>query len=157
MFTVLADLEEVGENAVLDLNARNISIGDGVTTIPNDLFAWYNGQNDIVCASVPYSQKEAKSNVSLTLPNTITKIGVNAFYSYNGSALNLPNGIEEIAEYAFANYYGTDITIPASIVTVKSGAFRDFEGKINMQNCPLNKAFAQNADIYVNDTLCEFN
>ena len=157
MVTLEANLEEVGENGTLDINARNVTIGSSVTTIPNDLFAWYNGQNSIVCSTTPYSQKTANANVILTIPSGVTKIDVNAFYSYNGSNLVLPDSLVEIDEFAFANYYGNDITIPSSVTTIKSNAFRDFEGNINMTSCPDNKAFAPNANIYINNTLCEFN
>ena len=146
-FIVEADLEEVGENAMLDINSTNIDIGSNVSIIPDDLFAWYNGGNEIVCEGNSYSQKESKSNVSLTIPNGVTKIGVNAFYSYNGQTLNLPGSVTEIDEYAFANYYGNNITIHNTITIIKTGAFRDFEGVINMGECLNNNDFAPNADV----------
>ena len=158
-FNVEANLEEVGDNGTLDINARNISIGSSVTMIPNDLFAWYNGQNEIVCTVAPYSQKVVKNDVSLTLPEGITKIGVNAFYSYNGANLTLPASLTEINDYAFANYYGNDITIPDNTTTLKTGAFRDFEGNLTVIACPqYSNAFAPNANINTtNNVACEYN
>ena len=157
LISLEANLEEVGEDAMLDLNENNINIGENVTVIPNDMFAGYNGGNMIFCNQPPYSANYKRANLDLTIPDNVQVIGVNAFYAYDGSSITFPANLQEIDEYAFANYYGNDITLPAGTTTLKENAFRDFNKKINMSNCPANKLFAPNANIYSNNTLCVFN
>ena len=142
MLTLDASLDSVGINGTSDLLADNFIIKNTVTKIPNDLFAWFT-TND--------------ANYTLTIPNSVTSIGINAFYSYNGKAIALPSALTSIEEYAFAAFNGDDITIPETVTQVKEGAFRDFANNITMTACPTSKTFAPNATIKdVNNTICVF-
>ena len=153
--TLKANLESVGNlttqaSAVSDIYADSVVIEDGVTTIPNDLFAWYGDK-------IRTSSNVVKDNQVISIPNTVTSIGNRAFYLYKGSDLNIPSAIEDIEDYAFASYNGSTITIPSTITTLKANAFKDFTSRINMSTCPSDKAFAPNASVYANDTECQFN
>ncbi len=153
-FDLEVDLEDIGDHAFRDLNTKNIIIGDSVTTILDDMFAWYSS-NDIYTLSLTPSNESNEATV-LSIPNGISKIGINAFYRYDGANLTLPEGLTEIDQYAFANYYGNEFTIPSSVTILQADAFRDFAGRINMSSCPQNKDFAKNAHIYANDVECVF-
>ena len=157
LFTVNANIEDVGDNAFLDLRVQNISIGETVTEIPINLFAWFNGGNLYFCNTASEPLHEKNASVTLAIPSLVQKIDNYAFYRYNGADLVIPDGVQEIGEYAFANYYGNDITIPDSVTILKDNAFRDFEGKITMSECPATKTFAPNATIFANETECTFN
>lgn len=67
---------------------------------------------------------------SITIPNSITKIGNGAFYGCTGlTDVNIPNSITEIGSNAF--YYCTnlkDINIPDSVSEIGSYAFSDCTG-----------------------------
>ena len=59
---------------------------------------------------------------------TITSIGNNAFYNYQGESIitgiSIPSTITSIGEYAFYNCYGLEeITIPTSITSINAFAF----------------------------------
>ena len=145
-----------------DLLAENISIGSTVTTIPNDLFSWYNGGIAVVCTDdngiTKYSQETANNNTTLTIPDSVTKIGYGAFYSYNGASLTLPANLEELGQLAFANYYGNGFSIPSTATSLGSDAFRDFTGNINLPgNCPGDQGFAKGAKIYDSqNSICDY-
>ena len=158
LVTINGDIETVGANAMKDLLAENISIGSTVTTIPDDLFSWYNGGIAVVCTDnngIKYSQQTVNNNATLSIPDSVTKIGYGAFYSYNGASLTLPANLEELGQFAFANYFGNDFSIPSTATSLANDAFRDFTGKITMNSCPGNYQFAPNADVYdINNTWC---
>ena len=157
------DIDAVGDNAMLDIRAQNIDIGENATILPNDIFASYNGGELMFPGNCPYSTKTVNHNLTLTIPDNIEQIGRNAFYAYNGESLTLPANLRSIGDYAFANYYGSDVTVPmnpnANGVVMGTGVFRDFTGNIHLSvNCPTSNAFAPNAKIYnLNNTMCNYN
>ena len=159
---VMDDINAVGENAMLDVRAQNIEIGENATILPNDIFASYNGGELLFPANCPYSTKTVNHNLTLTIPDNIEQIGRNAFYVYNGESITLPANLRSIGNYAFANYYGNDVTIPmnpdANGVVFGANAFRDFTGNINLPGiCPTSNVFAPNAHIYSGGAECNFN
>ncbi|MEE1132613.1 MAG: leucine-rich repeat domain-containing protein, partial [Caryophanon sp.] len=60
---------------------------------------------------------------SVTLPNTLKKIGSFAFYRTSISSITLPNGLEEIGESAFAQTNLQAVIIPNTVKTIGSKAF----------------------------------
>ena len=62
--------------------------------------------------------------VSLRLPNTIKRIGEQAFYNGSGVvSVNIPTGLEEFADYALAGSSVARVTIPATVKSIGEGAF----------------------------------
>jgi len=60
---------------------------------------------------------------SASLPNTLTKIGKNAFAAlatdvYGLTKISIPGKVTEIGQYAFANTRITSLTVPRSVTAV---------------------------------------
>ena len=80
----------------------------------------------------PLQEGEAKSNdwkkyiKSITLPNSITVIGANAFLDCKEAAsINIPESVDSIGDYAFQNCYRLSaITIPSTLRILGKGAFK---------------------------------
>ena len=70
--------------------------------------------------------------ISITIPDSVKEIGVQAFYSgLRFSKITLGNGLEIIGEDAFWGSYCEELYIPASVTTIKGLAFHEFW---NMKN-----------------------
>ena len=74
----------------------------------------------------------------LTLPNSVTSIGGNAFEGCSGlTELTLPNSVTSIADDAFHGCRGlTELTLPNSVTSIGDGAFRGCRGltKLTLPN-----------------------
>ena len=72
-------------------------------------------------------EDEATLLTSLTLPNSLTRIKDNAFSGASKlTTLTLPNGLTRIDEYAFQGLTSlTSLTIPNSVTVVEDSAFAD--------------------------------
>ena len=90
----------------------NLVIPDGVTSIKDYVFFWYNGLT------------------SVTIPNSVKSIGRFAFASCDGlTSVEMSNGVTSIGEYAFNYCTGlTTITIPGSVTSIGIGAFHRCSG-----------------------------
>ena len=64
------------------------------------------------------------------IPNSITKIGYQAFEHCSGlTSVNIPNSVTSIGYYAFEGCSGlTSVTIPNSVISIGDEAFRDCDG-----------------------------
>lgn len=67
---------------------------------------------------------------SVTIPNSITKIGASAFSNCTGlTSIKIPDSVTEIGTYAFSNCTGLKtITIPNSVTTIATDAFSGCSG-----------------------------
>ncbi|MDR1458989.1 MAG: leucine-rich repeat protein, partial [Bacteroidales bacterium] len=61
----------------------------------------------------------------VTIGNSVTNIGIEAFYNCSGlTSVTIPNSVTTIGEWAFYNCSGlTSVTIPHSVTTIGAGAF----------------------------------
>ena len=65
--------------------------------------------------------------ISITIPDSVTEIGTQAFFSgLHFSSINLGNGLKIIGEDAFWGSYCEELYIPASVTTIKSLTFHEF-------------------------------
>lgn len=124
-----------------DIVTRTVTNADGSTTIE---------QYDVVAIS-NYGFKSNNKNIGeFVLPNTLKKIGTNAFFGFsNLKHISIPETVEDIPAYAFENCTGLktitlneglkeigpssfsgctqleSITIPDSVIKIYSSAFQD--------------------------------
>ncbi|MCL2380160.1 MAG: leucine-rich repeat domain-containing protein [Treponema sp.] len=62
---------------------------------------------------------------SVTIPNSVTTIGVGAFGSNQLTSITIPNSVTTIGDGAFGSNQLTSITIPNSVTTIGDAAFVD--------------------------------
>ena len=67
---------------------------------------------------------------SVTIPNSVTTIGDNAFRFCSGlTSVTIPNSVTSIGDWAFADCIGlTSVTLPNSVTTIGNYAFEDCTG-----------------------------
>ena len=115
-YTILSEADhtaEVGKN-------ENAS---GEVTIP--YFATTNGSRYVV-TSIGYNAFCWCSELtSVTIPNSIIKIDVYAFYGCGLTSVTIPNSVTEIGDYAFESCSSlTSVTIPNFVTEIGDYAFR---------------------------------
>ena len=122
----------------------SITIPDSVTSIGDWAFDGCTGLTSINVASdnnnyysdnngVLFNKKktelirypEGKSQTSYTIPNSVTSIGVGAFFDCTGlTSITIPNSVTSIGDGAFEWCTGlTSITIPNSVTSIEGWAF----------------------------------
>ena len=71
---------------------------------------------------------------SVTIGNSVTNIGDQAFYECSGlMSVTIPNSVASIGEYAFYNCRGlTCVTIPSSVTSIGGFAFEQCSGLTNV-------------------------
>jgi hypothetical protein len=124
----------IGDEAFYDcFNLTNITMGSNVASIGNYAFSGVEqvtsdgeqpGYIDVGCPLI-----------SVTIPNSVTSIGANAFYScVNLTNVTLGNGVTSIGVSAFAGTRLTSITIPNSVTSIGANAFYNC---VNLTNVTL--------------------
>lgn len=92
----------------------DIVIPESITTIPDYVFCGWNG------------------STTLTIPNTITSIGLRAFSGCTNltGSLTIPESVTSIGRYAFSGCRGLtgSLTIPNSVTTIGYSAFSGCSG-----------------------------
>ena len=104
--------------------SRTVVIPPLVTSIEGCAF-WNSGITNL---SLPNSLKTLegfnRNKLSVvTIPNSVTTIGVRAFSDNPLLSVEIPNSVTVISEYAFANTFLSEVTLPNSIKTIREGAF----------------------------------
>ena len=88
-----------------DQNIRSLVVSDGITSLGAFAFNYCNNLT------------------SVSLPNSLTKIGRNAFAALATdicglTKISIPSKVKEIGSYAFSNTQITSLTIPHTVKTV---------------------------------------
>ncbi len=134
-------LETLGRNVFANQSAlTSVTFGTGLKNVSTEAFS----STGLVVINVPdeneyfsysnnilYNKNKTEIYLgldtltgTLTMPNTVTKIGDYAFYHLNNiTGIVLSNQLEEIGSGAFAYTKAQEISFPASLRLIKDGAF----------------------------------
>jgi hypothetical protein len=107
--TIPGTVTEIGVSAFQQMTSlSSVTIQEGVTLVPANAFL------------------NSTSLAHVSLPNSLTMIGDNAFYSNALTTLMIPNSVTSIGSYAFAvNRALTSITIGSNVTSIGTAAFQD--------------------------------
>ena len=115
----------VGKNGL----PKNIVIPATIKTYPVTEIAdnaFYTPASDYFSETLPLHENEdylAQLITSVTIPNSVKRIGHNAFSSNQLSAVQLPKNLEEIGSNAFMGNQLTKIALPNKLKTIGRNAF----------------------------------
>ena len=102
-------------------NGPTCYFGDQVTSFT------FGDDVEVIPASICL---EMRNLTSVTIPNSVTSIGGDAFRGCTGlTSVTIPNSVTSIGSYAFYNCTGlTSVTIPNSVTSIGSWAFSGCSG-----------------------------
>ena len=125
-------------NSATCTNPCTLTIGSGVTQIPNYMFYGLSNVSiinfnatscaDFTNGTYSYAMPTIASGCTLNIGNNVTKIPAYAFRGKNNlTSINMGNSVETIGEYAFYGCTNTgltdEITLPETLTTVGQYAF----------------------------------
>ena len=124
-----------GDSPFKDSVIKTVTIGDGITSIGDEAFAYCSGLTELTLpssvTSIGYAAFRGCSGLTkLTLPNSVTSIGWNAFRGCSSlTELTLPNSVTSIGTGAFAYCSGlTELILPNSVTSIGESAFSGCSG-----------------------------
>lgn len=137
--------ESVGtrEKPLFPSSLESLKIGDRVTIIPDFAFPYCY---KLTMVDIPNSVNRIGNNafehcggMSVNLSNSLITIGSNAFCACNLKSIDLPNSLKIIEERAFLGNDLTSIEIPNSVISIGNEAFGNCEKLttviFNAENC----------------------
>ena len=130
-------------NSVTSIGDKAFYKCSGLTSVHiSDIAAWCNigfrgnDSNPLEYAHHLYLNGEEVKD--LVIPNSVTSIGVAAFYGCSGlTSVTIPNSVTSIGSSAFSGCSGlTSVNIPNSVTSIGGSAFRNCSGltSVNIPN-----------------------
>lgn len=104
--------------------------GEAVTTIGGNAFSGLNKNNPLTSVTIPntvttigYNAFQGNQLTAITIPNSVTSIEYGAFSLNRLTSVAIPNSVTSIGSEAFASNQLTSVTIPNTVTTIESGTF----------------------------------
>ena len=140
-------------NNTVRVNGLEFGNTELVIVIPSSVT---NGGTDYDVTSIHVEAFRFTDLTSVTIPNSVTNIGRNAFqYNNDLTSVTIGNSVTTIGEYAFDDNALTSVTIPDSVTDIGAYAFSSnaltsatFEGDFGTFSLNM---FSSNADL---ETIC---
>ncbi len=167
-------VKEIGNNAFYGCNnLTNINIPQSVISIDYDAFSYCDKLNrvDITdldawcrinfgnhlanpCAKAKKLYLNGEEIIDLVIPNTVTKIGDDAFYNCKGlKSATISNSVIDIGKYAFCSCSGmTDLTLGKSVAYLRINAFAGCNALNNIYSKSEIAPSMDNIDCFNNNT-----
>ncbi len=123
------DVESICKNECKDIAKK---LQDEVENANREVAEILSKVDEINEDTIPRRLKNSMTKVGI--PENVTSIGDNAFYSCRRlSSITIPNSVTSIEEAAFSNCTSlTSITIPNSVTSIRYQVFRDCSGLTNV-------------------------
>ncbi len=108
---------------------KDLVIPNSVASIKNYTFYYLSGLTSVTIpnsvTSIGLDAFAFSGLTSVTIPSSVTSIGVDAFaFCYGLTSVNIPNSVTSIGGYAFSNCYGlTSVNIPNSVTNIGDYVF----------------------------------
>ncbi|MDR2519358.1 MAG: leucine-rich repeat domain-containing protein [Spirochaetaceae bacterium] len=137
-----ANITEIGDNAFTDNRMKQVTIPQQVVSIGKGSFSVnalekVNFTGDETIQRTGYSGQVQGASVTsigdgafsinrltqISIPDTVTIIGSQAFYANHISRVNFGVGVEKIGSYAFQQNNLIGVTIPDSVIEIGEGSF----------------------------------
>ena len=159
ILTIPNNITSIATGAFLGCDFTTLNIGDGITTISNELFSGMTSLQ-LINFGTKLQTIGSKAFYGCTalrlskLPTGVTTIGTSAFYGCKAiSNLTLPQGLTAIGNGAFASCTKlTNLTLPSSVTSIEANAFSDCS-KLAVVNCDATTPPTIGTNVFANNAI----